>query len=142
MTTVACNKFTMAADSQFTDGNLVTRGCKIFKVKEDIVAYAGDQQSGIAFIDWLEGGDKPELPLDDFEALVLTKAGKIVYYGHLLKSYVITEPYYAIGSGAHIAVGSIMEGATPDKAVRNACKKDTYSGGPVKVLHRIKPKTK
>ena len=142
MTTIACNKFTMAADSQFTSGNLVTTGQKIFKVKGDIVAFAGDQQSGIAFIDWLNGGDKPELPLEDFEALVLTKVGQIVYYGHLLKSYIIKEANYSIGSGSHIAIGSMMEGATPDKAVRNACKKDAYSSGPVKVLNRVKPKIK
>ncbi len=136
MTTVACNKDSMAADSQFTSGTLITHSRKIHKIKEDIVAYAGSQQSGVAFIDWLNGGDKPDVPLDDFEAIVLTKSGMMLYYGEQLKVTSVTEPFIAIGSGSHIAIGSMMEGATPNKAVRNACKMDAYSSGPIKVFNR------
>lgn len=137
MTTIACNKDMMAADSQYTSGSLAHTGCKIFKINGDIAAFAGDQQSGLSFIDWLKGGDKPELPLEDFEALVLTKAGKIIYYGDKLKSVPILEKYTSIGSGCHIAIGSLMEGASPETAVKNACKRDVYSGGPIKVIKRV-----
>ena len=126
----------MAADCQFTSGNLTTHGCKIFRVKEDIAAFAGDQQSGLLFVDWLNGGDKPELPLEDFEAIVLTKAGKMIYYGDKLKPAPVTESHVAIGSGSHLAIGAMMEGASPEKAVKIACKRDAYSSGPVKAYNR------
>lgn len=139
MTTIACNKETMAADSQFTEGHLTSHGRKIFQVKGDIAAFAGDQEVGLEFIEWLNGGDKPELPLEDFEGLVLTKEGKMIYYGCKLRPAPVTESHTAIGSGSHLAIGALMQGATPEAAVRIACKRDAYSSGPVKVFHRKKP---
>lgn len=141
MTTIAVSRTGMAADSQFTFQGLVTKGAKIFKVGSDIIGFCGDVESGIAFVEWKKGGEKPADIDEDFEAYVLTGDGKIFWYGQKLIPVPVKEKFAALGSGSHIAIGSMMEGATPEKAVRNACKVDTGSCLPV-VAHNLNNRKK
>ena len=131
----------MAADSQFTHQNLITKGDKIFQVGDDIIGYAGDVEAGVAFIEWKKGGEKPVELDEDFEAIVLSKSGKITWYGPKLLPIVIKEKFTALGSGSHLAIGAMYRGASPEEAVKIACKVDTGSCLPVNVFN-IKGKKK
>lgn len=134
MTTIAVNKKSMAADSQFTHQNLITRGDKIFKLGDDIIGYCGDVESGTSFIDWKKGGEKPAELEEDFEAFVLSKSGQITWYGSKMIALPIKEKFTAIGSGSHLAIGAMYAGLSPEEAVKIACKVDTFSCLPVKVF--------
>lgn len=128
----------MAADSMTTaQGGIKTKDTKLVKVNGDIIGAAGDSQDGLAFIEWYKNqdGDLPE-GLDDFEALVLTKEGDILWYGNRLIPERIEEDYYCIGSGSHVAIGAMEHGATPAQAVATACRKTTGSGFPVLKMSR------
>lgn len=132
----------MAADSQFTHQGLITKGTKIFRVGDDIIGFCGEVASGLSFVEWKRGKvDKPVDLDDDFEALVLSKNGKLTYYGAKLVVMPVTEPFSAVGSGSHLAIGAMHQGATPEEAVKIACKVDTNSCLPVKTI-RIKKEKK
>ena len=136
MTTIVANKKMMAADTMTTaqDG-LKTKDTKLFEVNGDIIGTAGDSQDGLAFINWYKDQtqEKPE-DLDDFEAMVLTKEGELIYYGDRLLPDIIQDSYYCIGSGSHVAVGAMEHGASPAEAVATACRKTTGSGFPVQIM--------
>ena len=46
----------------------------------------------------------------------------------------VTRSFYAIGSGAHFALGALHRGRTAEEAVRVAEVFDQYTGGPVEVV--------
>lgn len=133
MTTIAANSALMAADSQSTEGSLITKTQKIFKVNGDIIGFAGNHQDGLLFVEWYKHkGDKPAL--DDFQGLVLTRDGSLFAYEDKLVPIPIHEPFASIGSGSHLAIGAMEMGADPVQAVKVAAKWDAYTKAPVKVL--------
>lgn len=134
MTTIAINKTSIAADSQFTHQNLITKGDKLFRVGDDIIGFAGAVEAGIAFVDWKKGGEKPVELDEDFEAFVLSKDGRITWYGSKMVPIPVKEKFTAIGSGSHLAIGAMYAGLSPEEAVKIACKVDTGSCLPVKVF--------
>ncbi len=125
----------MASDSQFTHQGLITKGDKLFEVGSDIIGYCGSVESGIAFIEWKRGGEKPVEIDEDFEAYILSKSGSITWYGCKLIPAPVRESFSALGSGSHLAIGAMYQGATPEEAVKIACKVDTGSCLPVKVFN-------
>jgi hypothetical protein len=135
MTTIACNHEMIAADSQSTHNGLICKEIKIFRTNNGLVGMAGDSQEGLAFLNWFNGGDKPDVG-EEFEAIALTPKGDILWYGHRLIPEKITSPYYAIGSGSHVAIGAMCMGASPKEAVQHACKWTHESCLPVKTLSR------
>ena len=135
MTTIAVNSECMASDSQSTHNGLICKEVKIFKTNNGIVGMAGDSQEGLAFLEWFRGGDKPDDIGEEFEAIVLTPLGKILWYGRKLIPEKVTSPYYSIGSGSHVAIGALAMGASPKEAVTIAAKWTHESCLPVKVLY-------
>lgn len=148
MTTIAANKECMAADRKVVDGDTHYKTAKIQRVGQAIIGAAGSNPAIAKFMQWIQAEhlrskrSKP-LPLpslidpDDedsaFAGLVLTPAGLFVYdvgcYPDL-----ITDPFYAIGSGKQAALAAMHLGATPHKAVEVACLVDNCSDGPVDCL--------
>jgi hypothetical protein len=137
MTTIAWDGETIAADSQdnYTDFKTLSSQ-KLFRFGEEIIATAGHGTTGMLFIDWYEG-DQGEVPRidadDDFDILVWNKDGlfNVDRYFRLMR---VSEPFFAIGCGACVALGAMHMGANAKQAVEVAKKVDLYTGGKVKVM--------
>lgn len=133
MTTIATDGKSMAGDG-CVSGNGIRHALdfrKVFRLKDGrIVGCAGVSYAIPSFLTWLEaGGDLPELN-PDFEALVLHADGRCLSYNH--KGYSIEQPTPAVtGSGGAIALGAMLAGASPAKAVAIACERDTGTGGTI-----------
>lgn len=131
MTTIACNRKMMVADMQSDDAGTKCPAHKIFRVKGAIIGIAGEYGQGLLFRDWYKDRrkKKPELT-EDFSALVLTRQG-IEKWENTLVSQPIDLPFYAIGTGGHLALAAMECGRDPKQAVKIACKYDTHSGLPL-----------
>ena len=140
----------MAADTNIVVGEARFRASKIQRINGALVATSGDYDTGEIFIAWLSAGasldDKKALKRlmstdeeHDFGALVLTPEGELLHYCSPFPSSV-SDPYFAIGSGAAAALASIATmqrlGVFVDVplAVEMACEVDPNSRGPVEVL--------
>jgi len=132
LTTIVADRRGMAADRQTTHGDQKFSGTKIFKIKRTIVGMAGDATQCEQFLEYMRGGDKPEI-LDDIEALILTPKGLYVCLGSLTKM-AVDDPFYALGTGSQAALAAMHMGADIQKAVEIACLIDPSSGGGVDYL--------
>ena len=137
MTTIVVSRSMMAADSLVNDCG--TRMCanKIKRVRGDLIGYCGEMSQGLQFMRLYGGNVKEmeELAFDDeFSAIVLTKAGRIVVYEARLEPIEVRDKFYAIGSVQAAALGAMHMGADPIEAVKIASKVDIYTGGRVKSL--------
>ncbi len=132
MTCVAVRDGVMAADSKAC-GNFVTATVKLYKVGKQLVGFAGTLEQALVFIDWLSDPKqrKPDLASEqDWCALVLSDRG-LEEWGASLRPMQVYDNFYAIGSGAALAMGAMEAGASAKKAVEIACKRDPYCGLPV-----------
>ena len=92
----------------------------------------------VKFISWYKDRKKPEPNMEEVEAFVLTKAGKIWHYDSSLTPYEIQDEFSAIGSGTQAAMAAMHMGATPREAVEIAIKVDPRSGGTIHTRRRGK----
>ena len=68
----------------------------------------------------------------DFSLLVFFgSTEQLVTVDDMLEPLPRPEPFWAIGSGAKIALGAMAYGASPVEAVQIACRFDLYTGGDV-----------
>lgn len=136
VTTIACDGRTMAGDGQASRGQLITaRSAQKIVMFEDgrIVGTAGEKPCCRKFLEWLrEGGTRPKLK--DVAALVLHRDGRLVYHTDSDPEGTETEIPNAIGSGCEIAIGAMMAGAPPTRAVEIAANRDVYTGGKITVF--------
>ena len=151
MTTIACSLTEMAADMRVTwagrgndDENTrlhTAHAIKIDRIGDTLVGTSGDYAAGVRFLDWLKAGGKGRRPkLDkDFRGLKLSKEGIFYVDGDDTTWMPIGTPYYAVGSGAHYALGALEMGADPKQAVKIAMEYDPYTGGKVTVIPLNKP---
>ena len=123
----------MSGDTQLTDdAGSVSHGRKVFKHKGNLVGIAGTYTDCIQFMAWYRAGMKGEAPkMKNVSALLLSKEGLIFSFDGSCNSYRITDPFMAIGSGAHAAMGAMHMGATPALAVKVASKVDSNTGGKI-----------
>lgn len=131
MTTICSNRKMMASDSMCIHGERKSYGKKLQQTSGKIAGVAGDYADGLVFMEWLRGGGKGKAPKGDYEALVLSDDGLMLYDSG--KPSPITEEFYAIGTGSDGALGAMHCGCTPKQAVSIAIKIDVYSGGRVQV---------
>ena len=131
MTTIACDLEEMATDSLATVNDIrIARKQKLYRINGDLVACAGRTGDAANFREWYaNGGEKPGVD-DEFAALVLTKEG-IGWYDATCTKIAIDDAICAVGSGADLARGAMMAGASPGRAVEIACEYDVGSGPPV-----------
>lgn len=141
MTTIAFRDGVMAADSQATVGNCITRTTKLYVKKAGrkpcLLGFCGDVTNARTFIDWYGSGKAlPDVlrtaPGEDegFEVLVWDgqKLWVVCNDGRPVE---VEDPYYAIGSGAPFALAAMDCGKSAKEAVRIACKRDIYSSAPI-----------
>lgn len=140
MTTIAYRNGIMAADTQVSTGDV--NDCFITKLaknkKGDIAGAGGPLGYKYKFLKWFKSGEKGKPPscVDEsagFEGVIVRKSGKIEIYDQEVKSTIRCN-YYAFGSGNHLALGAMANGATAKQAVKAAIKHDVYSGGKITKL--------
>lgn len=135
MTTIATDGKSMAADSLITAGpERVGYTTKVHRSKDGrIFGCAGPSTDCVQFGQWINGdlSEKPKLG-DDFSALVLNADGKVLYHNNQLIPIEYLSPM-TIGSGEGVAMGAMLMGASPEKAVELAITRDTKSGGAITV---------
>lgn len=141
MTTIACNRREIAADSCMTFDDIgVGTGqspvTKLHRIGKSVFGERGDDTTGISIaLDWLRRGaryrDRPAMPPEaSFYLLELSPQG-IFLWTHALDRDRLNETTFAIGSGAKVALYCMRYlGMTPLKAVQEAAKVDVYTKGP------------
>lgn len=136
MTTIACNREGMAADSFVSDGNRV---CKIFRLPGPaLLGVSGFLFHGSAIVKWIVNGERgpcPEPTTDEMDAgtdLMLLNRHGIFLIGGRGHKVEVTDEYAAIGSGSDIALGAMFHGIGPEEAVLAAEYHDSGTKGPVR----------
>lgn len=140
MTTIAYSRpeRLIAADSRQTFDGRPSTCEKLYRRAGAVIGLAGDEGSGLLFLDWYGTGRcRPELLVvgeGDFEALVLDDKARLWRFDKWCRGERISAKYFAIGTGADAALGALHAGASARAAVRIACKIDINSGLPVRAL--------
>lgn len=138
MTTIIADRRGMAADRQTTHGDQKAFGVKIFRVRETIIGMAGDAPLCEQYLEWVEGGEKPDVDEDaEIDVLILTRNSLYFCSGNFTRMK-IDDPFYAIGTGSQAALAAMHMGANPVQAVEIACKIDPSSGIDSKGVDYIK----
>lgn len=141
MTTIACNKSSLACDLQFTYGGttkfkgktkvlpLEGKVCEdMFGVKKAFLGFAGNADQWGNVVNWfsLPEGKLPKMK--NIEFLLLTDAKKIYHGTNLSNWMLIPEPFFAIGSGRGFALAAMASGKSPLEACKVASKFDINTG--------------
>jgi ATP-dependent protease HslVU (ClpYQ) peptidase subunit len=148
MTTIVANKEEVAGDLQFTNISAAMKfkgKTKVFKFQpheyiypecEYIVGFAGTASDLITVADYFENPERQDKPprVRNLSGLVLTERGDLFYFDEYSKWIKVHEPFYAIGSGAHVALGVMEAGGSPKEAIKAASKHDPFTGMGVKSL--------
>lgn len=132
MTTIATDGKSMAGDGMSCSMDMVVAtGRKKVRRLDDgrIVGCSGNVASIVRFLDWLDGGEKPNIE-EGFGALILNSDGSVNQFCEQLVPMTVDLPI-AIGSGVHFAVGAMLAGASPRRAVEIASSRDPHSGGDI-----------
>lgn len=135
MTTIATDGRSMAGDGLCT-GNGIVHGFatqKVFKLDDGrIVGMCGTAYGMPVFVDWLNnGGEKPKL-FGGFEALVLSPDGTCATFNEECQSCPQEVPAIT-GCGGPIALGAMLAGASPKRAIEIASMRDQATGGTITV---------
>lgn len=141
MTTIATDGRSMAGDGPCT-GNGLVHGFdtqKVFKLEDGrIVGMCGTAYGMPVFVEWLNGGgEKPKL-FEGFEALVLSPDGTCRTYNEECQSCSQQLPAIT-GSGGAVALGAMLAGASPERAVEIAAMRDQSTGGIITVEYLETP---
>jgi hypothetical protein len=132
MTTIATDGKTIAADSRVT-GTFIGRHDKLFEINGSVFGVSGNVTRVMRVVDWLAAGcpdnSRPEVD-DDFAILQLHPEG-VLFWDSALRPVAYGIPHAAIGTGGEFAMGAMMAGKSPEKAVEIACGLDECSGPPI-----------
>lgn len=139
MTTIAANKFQIAADRQATHSG----GLK-FRLKNKIFSFESPLIYPVPFHVGLSGNIEDFSSIYEFfydptsvkkaprmkagEGLILSEDGKLWTFCTANNWLYVDQPFYAVGSGMNFAMGAMEAGATPYEAVKQTCKHDPNSG--------------
>lgn len=143
MTTIACNRREIAADSRVSwDGvsGHVFSAMKLFPIGKAIYGITGENCTGsIIALDWFRAEKPkdfrpvpPEFDHDwNWKIIELSVEGIGVYNEHLERDIAL-EPFAAVGSGGEVAYYCMKERRmSPAQAVHEACKVDHHSEAPI-----------
>ena len=158
MTTIACDRHEMSADTRANDGISFVNVRKIHRVGEWIIGSCGMgghadhlasvlrryQDEGVDPLDALQAiaeqeRDKKMVETEDVGMILLSDKGIYMYDG-LGVPYRVEEPFVADGSGSYAAMGAynmarkLKKKVTPADCVRIAMKCDINTGGRVHTL--------
>lgn len=137
VTTVAVRDGVLAADMQTRRYEMRASESKIFRFPEWIIAGAGSVVDVHKLVDWfVNGGDLPKFTLygdekPDAALLAINAAGEVWYADHWGQKKMISEPFWAIGSGAQAAMGAMHRSCDAATAVFIASKVDIHTNSNV-----------
>jgi len=158
MTTIAYRNGRMAADTAVSDGShLCGYATKITHVEDMLIGAAGDAAVVQLLLRSFESGRVLRelspfgIDLTPIEDKLVDKEFTllVVKYPYMILEYtsgtlpVVIQPIlntaghsigYAIGSGADIALGSMLRGADAQGAVQDAARIDLFTGGEIKCV--------
>ncbi len=137
VTVIAVRDGVMASDSLGTLGKTTPYRCeKIYRIRGQLVGVAGETHGCMAFVELFRnsGADPEEYEFDDAAALVLRSDGRIFIYDECGWPDPVFESFFAIGSGADIALGAMHAGFTAVQAVEAAIRWNVNCGGNVASL--------
>lgn len=139
MTIIAYRNGVMASDSLITTSQ--TRTDYIKKVATNkkgwIGGACGDYMALVHYLEWIENGCKKKFVASDkeFSALLMSPDGKLHFLDETRKTE-LTNSFYAIGSGADIALGAMQFGANAVEAVKVAIALNIHCGGDVHFISK------
>ena len=122
----------MASDSQWIAGDVIGSVRKVWRVRGDLVGFAGDIEAIGATLEWFRRGFVGDAPRDECVALILRRTGIFTWSptdGEVRED----APFFAIGTGGQAARAAMHAGADCRKAVRIASTIDAGTGGRVRV---------
>lgn len=132
MTTIAACRIrrVMVSDSQWSDGQRCGGARKVHRIGGALIGLAGDFATIQLWLQRMRDGtlERGDGDLHEVDALRLCDSG-LTHWNSTDGWTPITEKRWAIGSGSDYAIGALMAGATPLKAVRIAITHDAGSGG-------------
>lgn len=142
MTTVAFKDGVMAGDSRGNDvniGNIIIP--KVFrkkiKGKTYLFGVAGYWEAALMFIEWYKTRDKElkerlmKLTSESSFDVLIWDGARLMYGDEFMYLTELTEPYYALGSGAAYAITAMDCGKSARQAVQMAMKRDPHTAGRV-----------
>lgn len=135
MTTIVCNRTSMAADKRVSGGPMF-KSTKIHRVNGSLIGFSGAVEQALRFVEWRRTPEqKPQfVESPNFEALELTPDGQLIWWGPEMVGIPIEEEFYAIGSGSALALGAMAMGANPKQAIQVAAKWDVATGSEIQVM--------
>jgi hypothetical protein len=142
VTTIACDGKVMAADGLVTNGNDIAVEFdekKIWRLPDgSILGAAGSTDGCEAIRRFLSNADEKLETVAEFDAIRLMPDGSGLSYSDKggEKSTRCTWPA-TLGTGGSIALGALLAGASPRRAVEIACQRDCGSGGKIRTLRRV-----
>lgn len=151
MTTIAYRKGTSGIGIVAADTGITCAGCSIGEMqkiirndKGDVAAVTGNAVWAWAFLEWFrkrEQGCSPSIGTVDGHMIakgaIFRECGRIeVFEDHGI--YVVTAPYYSIGSGRDVALGAMFHGASAPEAVRAAIAHDESTWGDITELWMVR----
>lgn len=139
MTTIATNGEMVVADRQTSDLNFGYKSqAKIERVGEFIIGACGSVGDCLLYSQWFKEGQPKSAKLPKttkgFCGLAVHESGRIFEFVALGLCQEVNEPFYAIGSGTHFAIGAMAAGASPKKAVQIASKYERFTGFGLTIL--------
>lgn len=142
MTCIAYRRGILAADRLVSDSYSQSRvgvRSKIFQAADQLVyGFSGSAGHAELFREWLSSGakssERPNFGERGHQAIMIGRLGVGLSSGDVPVFVDIEAKYYAIGSGAEIAMGAMWHGATAEEAVQAAIEHDTSCGGPIDLI--------
>lgn len=145
MTIIASDGTTLAGDGRVIAGHshIVTDDFQKIKVRGNpprIYAICGLLAIFDALIAWHLAGakadDVPKLPkdTDGWSLLVIDHQGPKLYQSNAPYAFPVSYPF-AMGIGEEYAITLLDVGFSPERAIRQACKREAHAGGEIQVVN-------
>lgn len=141
MTIIAYKSGLLCSDSCIADENVIVGSMKkVTRATDGTIAGAAGLASSVgSFLSWVEKGrrprNKPDLTGDeDFAGITVMKDGEVVFYDAPMTPMRVTDEFFALGSGADVAIGAMEFGADPVDAVRVAIRRKFGCRGPIQAV--------
>ena len=155
MTTIVATREWVAADQRATDDGPLCHVKKLRYIRESIFGMAGDCHAAMVVLRWLETSKRnPKVLYEMFGEkdiswryelvlIELSHDGLALWNGWGIRLPILDDAY-AIGTGAHAALAALDRGASPEDCVKQAAKRDQYTGvfNEPEVLHLLPRKRK
>ncbi len=149
MTTIACNRECMAADSRCSDESGISFPVqKIFRVGESLFGTAGLASMGLVMIEWLNTArnrqqlykqwSEENYYREEIWLIELNPRGIFLWDGWGVAEKVLLDKF-SIGSGMKAAIALLNKDMSPEDAVRGAIECDIYTKDPVQVEYLLPP---